>query len=612
MAQNRTLKGVAVSGGLAVGPVHIVRAVVGEVPTWFVREDEVPLEIGRLAAALTAVAELLREQESRVAREAGPNDAAIFAVHRMILEDPNALRDVEKTIRDTRVNAEAAIQQLIERMGRQLGRLEGNSVRDFAADVADPWKRVLDMLLHRDREEVGASQGRVVLAASELTPQVVTYLPRERILAVVCERGGRFSHGAVLARSLGLPCVVGLTNLLGRLEQGVQVAVDGGHGAVILRPGDDDLARFGEEERLRRMRIEAVRGFGAREARTSCGARFVAQVNVESLLDLDTFEVAHTDGIGLLRTEFLYMERTQFPSEEEQYRLYRRVLEHMDGKPVTMRTLDIGGDKPLPYFKTPLERNPALGWRGLRISLQWTDLLRVQLSALLRASVHGDLRILLPMVGTLEQIEEARQVFDRVRANLVEQGYDVAADVPVGVMVEVPSLLFCLPEVLARVDFVSVGTNDLVQYLLAVDRDNAQVVGLYEPLQPSVLAALHTVVQAARAAGKPCSVCGDIAGDPVIAVLLAGLGFDGVSVAPHFLSEIKFALSGTTLQEAREFADGARKLAFGREVRDWLARRRRKLYEDLLADPTSRTAGTAASHGRESGQGHSESGRMGP
>lgn len=581
MPQNRSLKGIAVAPGLAVGPVHIVRAALGEVPTWFVREDEVPLEIGRLAGALMGVAEVLAQQEARVAKEAGPKDAAIFAVHRAILEDPGALRDVEKTIRDTRVNAEAAVQKLIEHLERTLGRMDGNNLRGYAADVSDPWRRVLDMLLDRDREEVHRSNERVVLAASELTPQVVTYLPRERILAVVCEKGGRFSHGAVLARSLGLTCVIGVPNLLGRLEQNMPVAVDGVLGTVTLHPSEEDLTRFGEEEQLRRARAEAVSSFAAEPCQSACGTRFIAQANVESLLDLETFDVAHTDGIGLLRTEFLYMERTQFPSEEEQYRLYRRVLEQMGGRPVTMRTLDIGGDKPLPYFKTPPEKNPALGWRGLRISLQWTDLLRVQMSALLRASVHGDLRILLPMVGTLEQIDEARRVFDGVRGQLAAQGYDVAADVPVGVMIEVPSLLFCLEAVLDRVDFISVGTNDLVQYLLAVDRDNAWVASLYEPMQPPVLAALERVAQTARAAGKPCSVCGDIAADAVTALLLAGLGFDGVSVAPQFLGELKYALRSATVEEAREFAQGARRLGTAKEVRAHLADRRRALHARL-------------------------------
>ena len=248
------------------------------------------------------------------------------------------------------------------------------------------------------------------------------------------------------------------------------------------------------------------------------------------------------------------MERPQFPSEDEQFRMYRRVLERMAPKPVTLRTLDIGGDKQLSYFQTPREENPALGWRGLRVSLEWQDLLRVQLRAALRAGVGRDLRVLLPMVSSLEEIEATRRIFDGVRASLLEQGWEVEADVPVGIMVEVPSVLFCIEAMLAKVDFVSVGTNDLVQYMLAVDRDNPWVSKLYEPHHPAVIHALAQVARAARAAGKPCSVCGDMADDPATAVLLLGLGYDSVSVAPYFLPEIKFAIRRTTLAAAQELA----------------------------------------------------------
>jgi phosphotransferase system enzyme I (PtsI) len=248
------------------------------------------------------------------------------------------------------------------------------------------------------------------------------------------------------------------------------------------------------------------------------------QVNVESVRDLDTFAGEHTDGIGLLRTEFLYLERNEFPSEEEQYRLYRRVLERMEGRPTTLRLLDIGGDKPLPYFQTPQEANPALGWRGIRITLRWRDLLRVQLRALLRASTAGDLRILMPMISSLEEVREVRALFDEVRAQLGDQGYATADDVPVGAMIEVPSALLDIERIVREVEFVSVGTNDLVQYLLAVDRDNPWVSSLYDPHHPAVVRALEQVAVVAGAEKKSCSGCGEFASDPAVARLLFGLG----------------------------------------------------------------------------------------
>jgi phosphotransferase system enzyme I (PtsI) len=552
MPDSPTIKGIAISMGLAVGTLHVIRANLASVPTWSVPEEDLPREFTRLVEALGSAAAELEERQVAVAREAGPKDAEIFSVHRMILQDPSALQDIERRIREDHINAEAAVFQLIEHYRQKLARLDGASVRDFASDVSDPWRRVLDHLLRRDRESIRQSGDQVILAAPELTPQVVTFLPRERILAVIAEHGGRFSHAAVLARSLSLPCVVGLPNLLARVEQGLVATVDGDRGTVQLRPSAADLSEFRErtaeraEHQARRLR------YAPEPARTRDGQGLATQVNIESVRDFETFDVRHCDGVGLLRTEFLYMERSQFPSEEEQYQLYRTVLERMGSLPVTIRTLDIGGDKPLPYFKVPAEHNPALGWRGLRISLQWPDLLQVQLRALLRASTAGNLRILLPMVGSVEQIEQARAALERVRQQLTSQGHALAERVPLGVMIEVPSLLFCLDEVLELSDFVSVGTNDLVQYLLAVDRDNSWVARMYEPHHPAVIRALRRIATAARERGVEASVCGDIASDSVAAVLLLGMGFTGVSVAPQFLADIKFAVSHCTSDLARE------------------------------------------------------------
>ncbi|MEO0651080.1 MAG: phosphoenolpyruvate--protein phosphotransferase [Planctomycetota bacterium] len=582
MPTSATIKGVPISTGLAHGPVHVIRAAVDAVPSWYVREEDLPREFARLVAALEAASNELEARREAVAREAGEQDAEIFSVHRMLLQDPSALQLVEERIKEDRINAESAVQKLIERFQEKLGQLEGASVRDFANDVSDPWRLVLAHLLQRDRESIEASSEQVVLAAAELTPQVVTFLPRERLRAVITETGGRFSHAAVLARSLGIPCVVGLPNLMARLEQDLLVTVDGDLGQVQLRPGPEDLAEFEQRTEHRREIQGALLTEAPEPCVTADGTRFECHVNIESVRDLDTFDPAHTDGVGLLRTEFLYMERSEFPSEEEQYRMYRRVVEAMGGLPVTIRTLDIGGDKPLPYFRVPPEPNPALGWRGLRISLQWPDLLQVQLRALLRASAEGQLRILLPMVGSIDQIERFLEIFDRVRDQLRQQGYGIPDDVPVGVMIEVPSLLFCLPQVFDRVDFVSVGTNDLVQYLLAVDRDNSWVAKLYEPHHPAVFGALANVASAARERGVPATVCGDVAADPVAALLLLGLGFTGVSVAPHFVPGIKHAVRKATQTRAQELVETLRRCERSDEVRTRL----RELGAELYTRPS--------------------------
>jgi phosphotransferase system enzyme I (PtsI) len=557
MANARSIHGVAVSPGLAVGPVHVVREKAHAIPTWSVPESDLLDEIARLRAAVDAAGEDLRRRQKLVAAQSGEKDAQIFAVHRMILSDQSALREVEATIRGERINAETAVQGLIQRLERTLGRLEGDSVRNYAADLADPWREVLQQLLQGEAHSFRGGDEKLVLAAAVLTPEVMTCIERGRLLGVITEAGGRFSHGAVLARSFGVPCVVGLPGLLGRLEQGMNVTLDGSRGVVQLQPDDEHLAEF----RIRQDRLEARRQslveHAALPARTSDGGFLQVMANIESLRDLDMFDAAHTDGIGLLRTEFLYMERPHFPSEDEQFRMYRRVLEHMDGKPVTLRTLDIGGDKRLPYFKTPSESNPAMGWRGLRVSLQWEDLLRVQLRAAMRAGSYGNLRILLPMVASLEEVSAVHRIFGSVRSSLLEEGYEVPGDIPVGVMVEIPSLVLCIDDIFALVDFVSVGTNDLVQYLLAVDRDNPWVSKLYEPHHPAVIRSLDLVARASRKAHKLCSVCGDMADDPAIAMLLLGMGYDSVSVAPNFFADIKYSVRRSTLARLRALASEA-------------------------------------------------------
>jgi len=475
---------------------------------------------------------------------------------------------VRATIEDERINAEAAVDRLIRRLETTLGKMEGESVRSYAADLADPWREVLHALMQGERRQFLATEDQVVLAASELTPQVMTFLERDRLLGVVTETGGRYSHGAVLARAFGIPCVVGLPNLLGRLEQGMIVTIEGGRGVVQLSPSLNSVAEFEVRKSSIKARRKLLDEVAHLPAVTPDGERLKIMANIESLRDLDMFTSENTDGIGLLRTEFLYMERPEFPSEDEQFRLYRRVLERMKGLPVTLRTLDIGGDKRLPYFQTPAELNPALGWRGLRVSIEWRDLLRVQLRAALRAGLGWDLRILLPMVTSLEEVDTVHEIFDGVRSSLIEHGYEVEEDVPVGVMIEVPSAAVELERIIEHVDFVSVGTNDLVQYLLAVDRDNPRVAKLYEPHHPAVLGTLARIAAICKAAGKSCSICGDMADDPATAMMLLGMGFDTISVAPFFYPGIKYVVRRTPVSEARELAREVLASSRVQEVRD--------------------------------------------
>jgi phosphoenolpyruvate-protein phosphotransferase len=461
---------------------------------------------------------------------------------------------------------------------------------------------VLEELMQSEKRDFVAGDEKVILAASQLTPQVVTMLGRDRVLAVICETGGRFSHGAVLARSFGFPCVVGLPNLLSRLEQGMRVIVRGDQGAVQLLPTTDDVDGFLVERSRLQARSEALSTQAELAAETPDGHVVDVMVNIESIHDFGTFNIAHTDGVGLLRTEFLYMERTQFPSEEEQYRLYRRVFKSMDGRPVTLRTLDIGGDKQLPYFNMPKEANPALGWRGIRVTLQWKDLLRVQLRAALRASAHGDLRLMFPMITTLDEVLEIKETIKELRTQLLEQGYEISDKVSLGIMIEVPAAVFTLKQIIQEIDFVSVGTNDLVQYLLAADRDNPFVGNLYDPHQPAVIEALRQVAQIANEAGKSCSVCGEMAGEHMNALLLMGMGYDGFSVAPNFISEVKYAVRRTTTQAAEEIFREVALERSGEGVRQVLQEAGARLMEITTAELIQERPSLGDSSGEQIGR----------
>jgi phosphotransferase system enzyme I (PtsI) len=351
---------------------------------------------------------------------------------------------------------------------------------------------------------------------------------------------------------------------------------------VQLKPDQESIDEFLERRRRLDQRQEVLAAHASVPAITTDGHRVAVGVNVASLLDLSTFPVEQCDGVGLLRTEFLYMERNEFPSEEEQFRLYRRIVEHLEGRPLTLRTLDIGGDKTLPYFQTPQEENPALGWRGLRITLEWQDLLRVQLRAAMRASVAGPVQIMLPMVTSIEEVRRARQVFDGVRKQLLDQGYELAQELPLGIMVEVPSCVWALPEIVREVDFVSVGTNDLVQYILAVDRDNSFVSRIYDPAHPAVVRALQHIGEVCQAAGKRCGVCGEIAGDHGFVLMLLGMGFDSLSSAPHFLPEIRYAVRSSSLAEARALAQAAVQATDSAQVHELLSHTRDRLHARLV------------------------------
>lgn len=549
------LKGTAVAPGLVAGRAYVADLARGDVQQWFVLPDRVEDEVRKYEDATKKAVVQLEDVRKRFRDELMEQDAKIFAFHAGMIQDPVAVQSISASIRDHQLTAEAAIQRHVTRTVRQFERIPELARRNMASDVQDAFSWVRMCLQQIEREDVTASEGGVVLVGDDLNPSLTTLLPRDSVIAIVTERGGPYSHGAVLARSMGIPTVVGVHGVHRKVRAGEHVIVDVRDdrvGLVKVRPTAKELEAHAKEKARYDGLQTVIESFARRESATADGYRIPVLVNLESLSELTHFDVERCDGVGLFRTEFLYMERQEFPSEEEQFAIYSKVIETLEGRPVVFRTLDIGNDKRLPYFAIPDESNPALGWRGLRISLHWRDLFLVQLRALLRASALGPMRILLPMVTAPSEVYEVRKMLEDVKGDLERDGKPFDANVQLGAMIEVPAAIYCLRDYAREIEFLSIGTNDLVQYLLAVDRDNPWVGHLYDPYHPSVLRAIHDVIVTAEEHSLEVSICGEMAGVADGALALVALGARELSMSPHFIPEIKMILSQVRRQDLEE------------------------------------------------------------
>jgi phosphotransferase system enzyme I (PtsI) len=554
---SRKLKGIAAAPGIAIAPLVHFHGTLDYIPTWKVLPEDVANENRRLDEAIAEVARSIQALRTELSGALSNHDVRIYDAQVAILADPTIRRDVGREIELHGVNVEVALQRVIARYEGVFATMQDAAMRERGADLRDVGRQLVGALMTRVRTAYTANGRDYLFAADEFLPSDAGILDRQHIRGIVTAHGGKYSHGAILARSLGIPSVVGVEDVLIKAPSGSSAIVDGDNGIVIVEPSADELAQYQlrlREQRSIERKIAEVRLL---PAVTKDGTEVQLLANVESVRDLPNFERDTVAGIGLFRTEFAFMERRTFPTEDEQVAMYSRAMTDSGGKPVTFRTLDVGGDKPLGYFRMPEERNPVLGWRGVRLCLDWPDILYAQLRALLRASALGKVRILLPMVSTKAEVVRCRQVLDQLLLDLRENSVAHDPAVELGVMVEVPVLVAVLPEILPLVDFVSVGTNDLVQYLLAIDRDNQRVAKMYDPFHPGVLRVLKQIAHAAGKGGKPVSVCGEIAGDHWFTPLLLGFGYRELSMAPTFLPRVKLMVRSFTIGECRQIASEA-------------------------------------------------------
>lgn len=573
---SRKLKGVAVAPGIAIAPIVQFHTDLDFIPTYKVEEKGIAKETSRLEEAITTVSKSILYLRHELSKDISDHDAKIYDAQLALLHDENFKRDMVRMIAGDHVNAEVALQQVIARYEAVFERMEDAMMRERAADLRDVGRQVLRALLEKDREVFTSGGLDYIFCADEFLPSDAGILDRQHVRGIVTAGGGKYSHGAILARSLGIPALVAVEDVLRKTLSGVMAVLDGESGHLIVEPTGEELDTY---RQLAAERAEGERRvFEVRfmSSITSDGVEVSLMANVESVRDLDHVEMKVVSGVGLFRTEFAFMERRQFPGEQEQVDMYRTALERTGGKSVTFRTLDVGGDKPLGYFRTPDERNPVLGWRGLRISMDWPDIFYTQVRAILRASAAGHARILLPMVTTVNELRKCREALDHIRSDLRAQGIPHDENIELGVMVEVPALVPILDQVTPHVDFMSVGTNDLVQYLLAVDRDNPRVARMYDPYHPAVLRVLRSIAEAADAAGKPVSICGEIAGDHYYTPLLLGLGYRELSMTHVFLPRVKLMVRSFAMSECRELVEQAMSLTTASEIRK-LAREQARL-----------------------------------
>ena len=556
---DRVLKGIGVSPGIAIGPTVTVRWALPEVPHRVVSRSQVEKEVRRLRAALKDVRNQINELRARAEDRAGVDEARIFDAQLLMLEDKDFIGGVAELIRENHLTAEKAFEFKTLEV-RDLWTAAGDPLlKERLADLTGVAIRVIQHLMHkRGASDVWESLSEPsILVARELSPGLTVQLDRHQIVGLISEEGTRTSHAAILAHSIGIPAIFGVRGAVARILHGTKAILDGTRGTVLLDPTPAEIEEAERTETRRRELTARLEEAVSQPSVTVDGVHVALRGNVD-LPDEVTAAVVHgAEGVGLLRTEFLITGHSELPSEDEQAKYFRHVGEAFSGHPVVIRTYDLGGDKFPAPFRTPAEANPFLGWRAIRVCLDEPEMFRTQIRAVLRAAVTANLQMMIPLVTRLDEVERTRELMHEEAARLERSGIAAAKSVPLGVMVETPAAAVLADRLVEISDFLSVGTNDLTQYTLVVDRSNARLADRFTPHDPSVLRLLKLVAEAARAAGKPASVCGEMASEPISAFLLLGLGYETLSVAPPALPLIRWLIRQVTTAQARSAADAA-------------------------------------------------------
>jgi len=552
------LRGIPVSGGICRGRIVVLKGSYEELAPTELSPGSEAVEIARLEQALIATRQQILDLQHRVTANLGASESSIFEAHLLVLEDPALIDEVTRLIAEQHVNAEFAFQQVAERYMESLGRIEDEYLRERVSDMRDVTTRVLNNLTGRsDPSELPKLSEPCIIVSHDLSPSTTAVLDRRFVLGFATDIGGRTSHTAIMARSLQIPAIVGLRDASRRLQTGQHVLLDGFRGSLILHPTDQTLYEYGQLQQRQDDFAQKLRVIRDEPPITLDGEQVILSANLERASDVEAVRASGAQGVGLLRTEFLYLNRETLPSEQEQYEVYRAVAEAVQPQPLVIRTLDLGGDKFLSHLQLPQEMNPFLGWRAIRFCLQETEVFRAQLRAILRASVVGNIKMMYPMISGLDEVVQANQLVQRYQEELRHEGVTPDPNMEIGAMIEIPSAVLVADALAQHVDFFSVGTNDLIQYTLAVDRLNEKITHLYEPTHPAILRLIQLTIEAARRHNMWVGVCGEMAGDPILVPLLLGLGVNELSVAVGAVPEVKFLIRRLKMSEARALAQFA-------------------------------------------------------
>ena len=578
------LQGIPVSPGVAIGPALVLEADGYRIARSFVADDKVDDEYERLRGAVERVAQHLEQNRVETSAVAGEYTGDIFAAQLQMLHDLHLQAELKRRIREQRHAAPYAVSRVLHNYAGALRRLDNPLLADRAQDVLDIERQLLLELGAVTRKPLSDLTEPVIILSHELTPSETANLDRRYVRGFCTETGGPGGHTAIVAKGLELPAVVGIGSFLDSVDDNSTVIVDGDRGRIIIDPDEETLASYHEQLERRRTLTARLAELRDLPAETADGVRIRLSANIEFPHETSVCLERGADGIGLYRTEFLYLSSEEEPTEEEHYQAYSQVLQEMNGRPVVIRTLDLGADKMGHRPLAENEHNPFLGLRSIRLSLRNLDLFRPQLRAILRAAVHGNVRVMFPLITTIAELRQARMLLNVVAEDLRESGIEHRSDIPIGMMVEVPAAVVMLERFVREVDFLSIGTNDLAQYTLAVDRSNEYVADLYQSSDPAVLRLIQRSVEVANENQVPIAVCGEMSSNPGRAMLLLGLGVRNLSVPPSSLPRVKKAIRSVTMQQCQEIAERVMSLEAARDVDLYLLDRMGDLVPELVVN----------------------------